>query len=90
MLWLSPFRRPHSAAHGEQVSRGPVFRKDAGPLYFLKAGDQQQQSRVWNVVRSKKSEYRSQSQDAVSVLDNTPPSTGEVEDRDKSPWSLCV
>ncbi|CBJ33566.1 conserved unknown protein [Ectocarpus siliculosus] len=56
------------------VSRGPQFRKDAGPLYFLKAIDKQQQSRVWFVMRSGEPEYRSPN--ALSVLDNTPPTTG--------------
>lgn len=74
----------------EQVSRGPEFRKDAGPLYFLKANDKQKQSRIWYVMRygerdyPGKPEYRSQ--DAVSVVDNTPPSTGEC-DADRERWT---
>lgn len=66
------------------MSRGPEFRKDAGPLYFLRPNDKQKQSRVWqvmrHVMRSGKPEYPEyRSQDAASVLDNTPPSTGELE-----------
>lgn len=43
------------------------------------ANDKQQQSRVWYVKRSGRPEYKSE--DSASVLDNTPPSTGELQGR---------
>lgn len=72
------FRRVFSPL--EQVSRGPQFRKDAGPVYLVTANDKkQQQSRVWFVLRSGEPEYRNQN--APSILDNTPPSTGKIPPR---------
>ncbi|CAN0250236.1 unnamed protein product [Pylaiella littoralis] len=68
------------------VSRGPEFRKDASPLFFLKSAegnrrnrheDQSRGARVWHLVRAGVLEYHSR--DATSSLDNTPPSTGWVD-----------